>query len=289
MLPAKAFLAEVYATGKANLSEFAHFRGNIASGWSGRGGQCTNAYFPHADPVRIAAVSSPSSLNQCRRRTVRLVLGLSSRRLDRVGRGHARDGDGREHHLPRQPEQPCRYQTERRAHLTRRRSVPLSSPSPPPLLINPTVIPISEHQDTVGPITRSVADAAIVLSAIAGPDTNDNFTLAQPTPLPDYVRALDRGALAGRRIGVPRAVFLNDSVTGNDPYVNEVFEGALDVLRALGATVVDPADLPSAEAIAMSGNETIVLNTDFKVRASSKQLEGDRGAERVADSAECVV
>lgn len=36
--------------GKANLSEFAHFRGNLPSGWSGRGGQCTNAYFPHADP-----------------------------------------------------------------------------------------------------------------------------------------------------------------------------------------------------------------------------------------------
>ena len=144
---------------------------------------------------------------------------------------------------------------------------PLLSSSSPHRLIDAAVIPISEHQDTVGPITRSVADAAIVLSAIAGPDTNDNFTLAQPTPVPDYTRALDRGALAGRRIGVPRAVFLNDSITGNDPYVNEVFESALDVLRALGATVVDPADLPSAEAIAMSGNETIVLNTDFKVSA----------------------
>lgn len=128
------------------------------------------------------------------------------------------------------------------------------------------VIPISEHQDTVGPLTRSVADAAIVLSIIAGPDANDNFTLAQPVPVPDYVRALNRSALTGKRIGVPRAVFLNDSVTGNDPYVNEVFEGALGVLRALGATVVDPANLPSAEAIAMSGNETVVLNTDFKVR-----------------------
>ena len=79
-------------------------------------------------------------------------------------------------------------------------------------------------------------------------------------------RARERGALAGKRIGVPRAVFLNDTVTGNDAYVNTVFEGALDVLRALGATVVDPADLPSAEAIAGSGNETVVLDTDFKVR-----------------------
>ena len=169
--------------------------------------------------------------------------------------------------MPREPEQPRRHQTERGAHLTRRWSVPPLPSSSLHWLIDAAVIPISEHQDTVGPITRSVADAAIVLSAIAGPDANDNFTLAQPTPVPDYTRALDRGALAGRRIGVPRAVFLNDSITGNDPYVNEVFEGALDMLRALGATVVDPADLPSAEAIAMSGNETIVLNTDFKVSA----------------------
>ena len=43
-------VTHVRAIGKANLSEFAHFRGNLASGWSGRGGQCTNAYFPHADP-----------------------------------------------------------------------------------------------------------------------------------------------------------------------------------------------------------------------------------------------
>lgn len=112
---------------------------------------------------------------------------------------------------------------------------------------------------------RSVADAAIVLSIIAGPDPNDNFTLAQPVPVPNYALALDRNALQGKRIGVPRAVFLNDTITGNDPYVNEVFEQALATIASLGATVVDPANLPSAEAIAQSNNETIVLDTDFKV------------------------
>jgi amidase len=61
-------------------------------------------------------------------------------------------------------------------------------------------------------------------------------------------------------------VFLNDSITGNDPSINVAFEQALDVIRSLGATVVDPADLPSAEAIVVSNNETIVLDIDFKVR-----------------------
>jgi len=45
-------------TGKANLSEWAHFRGNLASGWSGRGGQCTNAYYPNADPCGSSAGSA---------------------------------------------------------------------------------------------------------------------------------------------------------------------------------------------------------------------------------------
>lgn len=127
------------------------------------------------------------------------------------------------------------------------------------------MIPISEHQDTVGPITRSMTDAAIVLSIIAGKDTNDNFTLAQPSTVPDFTKALNVNALNGKRIGVPRRVFLNDSITGNDPFVNVVFEQALNTIRSLGATIVDNADLPSADEIANSNNETIVLDIDFKV------------------------
>lgn len=128
-----------------------------------------------------------------------------------------------------------------------------------------SVVPISEHQDTVGPMARSVTDAAIVLSIIAGKDPNDNFTLAQPNVVPDYTQALNKNALKGKRIGVPRRDFLNDSISGNDPFVNVVFEEALDTLRSLGATVVDPADLPSADEIIASNNETLVLDIDFKV------------------------
>lgn len=114
-------------------------------------------------------------------------------------------------------------------------------------------------------MARSVTDAAIVLSIIAGPDPNDNFTSSQPLPVPDYTLALNKNALSGARIGVPRTIFANDAFTGNDPSVNVAFEEAIEVMRSLGATIVDPADLPSAVEIVMSNNETRVLNVDFKV------------------------
>jgi amidase len=130
-----------------------------------------------------------------------------------------------------------------------------------------TVIPISSHQDTIGPMARSTGDAAIVLSVIAGPDSSDNATNSQPSPLPDYTRALRKDSLRGKRIGVPRHVFLNDTVTGNDPSVNIAFNNALKTIRELGATVVDPSDLPTAEQVIEIGfyNETFVLEVDFKV------------------------
>ena len=114
-----------------------------------------------------------------------------------------------------------------------------------------------------------MTDAAIVLSIIAGKDPNDNFTLAQPPVVPDFTKALNKHSLEGKRIGVPRCMFLDDSITGNDPSVNVAFEQALEVIKSLGATVVDPADLPSAKETLDSNNERIVLEVDFKVCLSS--------------------
>ena len=115
-------------------------------------------------------------------------------------------------------------------------------------------------------MTRSVIDAAIVLSIISGKDPKDNFTHAQPPVVPDFTKALNKHALRGKRIGVPRHIFLNDSITENDPSVNIAFEQALRLIRRLGATVVDPADLPSAERIVTTSSEDFVLEVDFKVR-----------------------
>ncbi|KAF5384399.1 hypothetical protein D9615_003112 [Tricholomella constricta] len=213
--------------GKANLSEFANFRGNIASGWSGRGGQTTNAYFPKADPCGSSSGSG-----------VAASIGLSA-----VTLGTETDGSIT-----------CPSSNNNLAGI--KPTLGLTSRA--------GVIPISTHQDTVGPMTRSVADAAIVLSIIAGPDPNDNFTLAQPRVLPDYVKALNKQALKGKRIGVPRRVFMNSTINDRSSDVSDAFENALIVLRGLGATIVDSADLPSAEEIVVSNNETVVLGVDFK-------------------------
>ncbi|KAF9264070.1 amidase signature enzyme [Marasmius fiardii PR-910] len=213
--------------GKANLSEFAHFRGNLASGWSGRGGQNTNAYFPNADPCGSSSGSG-----------VGASIGLAA-----VTLGSETDGSIT-----------CPASNNNAAGI--KPTVGLTSRA--------GVVPISANQDTIGPITRSVFDAAVVLSVIAGKDPNDNFTLAQPNVVPDYTKALDPNALKGKRIGVPRKVFLDDGV--NEPAVVAAFEEALKTIRALGATVVDPADIPSAEEIVASNNETVVLDTDFKVQ-----------------------
>ncbi|THU98508.1 amidase signature enzyme [Dendrothele bispora CBS 962.96] len=214
--------------GKANLSEFAHFRGNLASGWSGRGGQCTAAYFPASDPCGSSSGSG-----------VAASIGLAA-----VTLGTETDGSIT-----------CPSSQNNLAGI--KPTVGLTSRA--------GVIPISQNQDTVGPIVRSMTDAAIVLSVIAGKDPNDNFTLAQPDVVPDYTKALKKNALVGKRIGVPRTVFL-DVPDIIDETVAAAFESAVATVKELGATVVDPADLPSAEELLVSNNETIVLDVDFKVQ-----------------------
>ncbi|MBI4264355.1 MAG: amidase [Acidobacteria bacterium] len=118
------------------------------------------------------------------------------------------------------------------------------------------IIPITADQDTAGPMARTVADAALMLGAMEGasPDPNDSATTAcTPPPDRDYTRFLDAGALKGARIGIPRAFFY-DRVTpprsgeprgGLNPDQREAIDEAIAVLRAQGAEIVDPADIPS--------------------------------------------
>jgi len=118
------------------------------------------------------------------------------------------------------------------------------------------IIPITADQDTAGPMARSVTDAAILFGALEGaaPDPNDPATsTCTPPPGRDYMRFLDRGALNGARIGVPRAFFY-DAVTSGSSLSprggltmaqQKVMADAIAELKAQGATVVDPADIPS--------------------------------------------
>jgi len=116
------------------------------------------------------------------------------------------------------------------------------------------IIPITADQDTAGPMARSVTDAAILLGVLEGAaaDPNDPATTrcARET---DYTRYLDRGALAGARIGIPRAYFYapvtppgaGEPQGGLDEAQAAALAAAIEVLRRAGAIVVDPADIPS--------------------------------------------
>jgi amidase len=114
------------------------------------------------------------------------------------------------------------------------------------------VIPITADQDTPGPMARTVTDAAILLGVLEGADPNDPAT-TRCTPEGDYTKLLRRDGLKGARIGIPRAFYV-DKVTppgakeprgGLNPDQLKAFNEAIAVLKAEGAVVVDPADIPS--------------------------------------------
>lgn len=96
------------------------------------------------------------------------------------------------------------------------------------------VLPLSWSQDTVGPLTRSVADAAMVLNALAGHDPRD--PASAQVPVADYTAGLD-GEVRGLRLGVPRDYFF----AGLEPEVRQLIAAACDVLVAAGATLVEVA------------------------------------------------
>jgi amidase len=116
------------------------------------------------------------------------------------------------------------------------------------------VIPITADQDTPGPMARTVADAAILLGAMVGPDVKDPETnRCTPPAGNDYTRHLVRTGLRDARIGIPRAAFYRTivrpdngaNVGGLGAPQLALMEEAIQILRNEGATVVDPADIPS--------------------------------------------
>jgi Asp-tRNA(Asn)/Glu-tRNA(Gln) amidotransferase A subunit family amidase len=109
------------------------------------------------------------------------------------------------------------------------------------------IVPLFAHNDVGGPMARTVADAAALLTVVAGPDQADPVTqLDANRPQIDYTRSLDRHGLRGARIGVFRQYF-NDNKT--DPEVKAVTENALRTLQQEGAVLVDPFSIPDYEAM----------------------------------------
>jgi len=206
--------------GKTNLSEWANFRSTRStSGWSARGGQVKNPYILDRNPSGSSSGSA-----------VAVAAGLVPAAI-----GTETDGS------IVSPASHCG----------------IVGLKPTVGLISRTgMIPISQTQDTAGPMTRTVRDAASLLTVLAGPDRNDPATRSAPATAPDYTKVLDKNGLKGARIGVLRRYF------GFSPLVDSKIEEALKVLRHQGAILIDPVG--DDDFCHFGANEITVMLYEFK-------------------------
>jgi amidase len=124
------------------------------------------------------------------------------------------------------------------------------------------IIPISHSQDTAGPMCRTVTDAAILLGALTGIDSRDDATKASAgKSFADYTKFLDANGLKGARIGVHRKGF------GFNDAVDKLMGDCIDIMKARGATIVDPADIPTQGKF--DDSELEVLLYEFKANLNS--------------------
>lgn len=215
--------ANAVIVGKANLSEWANFRStHSSSGWSALGGQAVN---PHGTGRNPSGSSSGSAV-------------AVAARLAPLAVGTETDG----------------------SIISPAHACGIVGIKPTLGLISRTgIVPISAEQDTAGPMAATVADAAVLLGALAGPDQADPATgLAADYAEPGgYARYLDAGSLAGARIGVWR-----DGSARAVPAAAAVLDEAVSLLRSRGAEVVDPVEMKDADEI--GGPEMTALQHEFK-------------------------
>ncbi len=144
------------------------------------------------------------------------------------------------------------------------------------LLSRSGIIPIAHSQDTAGPMARTVADTAILLGAMAGVDERDSATKAGAKyRLRDYTKFLDPNGLKGARIGVAR------NMAGSDPRIIKIFEFCIDVMKQLGAVIIDPADVPNFNKFGKT--ETEVLHYEFKTDLNKYLATANAKVKTMAD------
>ena len=227
-MAAKLRKAGAIILGKTNLSQWANYRSfNSSNGWSAQGGQTYGAYYLGQDPSGSSSGSGVAS-----------SIGLAFGSL-----GTETDGS-------------ILSPSQLNNIVGIKPTVGLTSRS--------LVIPICEHQDTVGPMARTVKDAAYILQAIAGPDSYDNYTSVIPwanSTVPDYPAACQFDALLGKRIGVPRNAIGTPSRSTAPIYA--AFEAALNTLRSAGAIIVENTNYTAFDQYLESSAEDTVLSGDF--------------------------
>lgn len=205
--------------GKTNLSEWANMRStHSTSGWSGRGGLTRN---PYALDRNTSGSSSGSG-------------AAMAASLATLAVGTETDG----------------------SIISPASTCGIVGIKPTLGLVSRSgIIPIAHSQDTAGPMTRTVADAAYLLAALAGVDAADRATAAAAGKATDFVRALDRAALKGKRLGVAR------NFMSRNPAVDAGIAKAFEVLRQLGAELID-VEVPNANKY--DDSELEVLLYEFK-------------------------
>jgi amidase len=208
--------------GKTNLSEWANSRStHSTSGWSGRGGQTKNPYALDRNPSGSSSGSGAA-----------IAANLAAAAV-----GTETDG-----------------------------SVVSPSNNNSLVGIKPTlgllsrsgIVPIAHSQDTAGPMTRTVADTALLLGAMAGVDADDAATRnSGRRGSRDYTKSLDANGLRGARIGVMR-----NRLFGSSPAADQIAETAIADMKKQGAVIVDPANIPTLGRF--DDSELEVLLYEFK-------------------------
>ena len=141
------------------------------------------------------------------------------------------------------------------------------------------LIPISHSQDTAGPMARCVRDAALVLGALTGIDPRDDATKPSAgKSYTDYTRFLDVNGLKGARIGIAREAYM-----GYSPKTDKMVEQAIDVLKQSGATIVDPANIATANKFGDAEFEVLLYELKADLNAYLDSLGPSAPYKTLAD------
>lgn len=208
--------------GKTNLSEWANFRSTkSSSGWSSAGGQTRNPYDVKKSPCGSSSGSGAA-----------VAAGMI----------------------------PAAIGTETDGSITCPAAMNgLVGLKPTLGLVSRSgIVPLSHSQDTAGPMTLSVRDAALLMNVLAGSDASDSATvLADQKRARDYLQGLEKNALQGKRLGIVRQLSQN-----YDKATLTLFQEQVALLRAQGATVLENLTLPNADKL--DADEFTVLLYEFK-------------------------
>jgi amidase len=217
--------------GKSNLSEWANFRSTHSlSGWSGRGGQCRNPYATNRTPSGSSSGSAVAvSANLCA-----IAVG-----------------------------------TETDGSIVSPASINGIVGLKPTvgLISRRGIAPISHSQDTAGPLTRTVRDAAVMLGIMTGLDREDAASAAVGDRFQsDYARYVDAKGLNGARLGIARKFFADSAP------LNAFLDTCIATLKGAGAEIIDPADLPLHGTTGAAEQEVMLYEFKADLNAYLRRL-----------------